>query len=205
MGAVMMTTPQFGPATEDTWMFPPATGWTFDQVKHLELPFDWELVDGVIVAWGQTNVWHNEVRDGIADALKEARVKPYRVLTEQCVMVDERNTPKPDVIVYDPRKLNFFEAACIPVDKLALAVEVVSPGSRQDDRVRKPALFATCKVPCYWRVELDRDQKLAVHEYWLNADTRTYIPAPMHPVHHEKLVTEVPFPVEIDLEALVGF
>ncbi|GGK98561.1 hypothetical protein GCM10010094_69310 [Streptomyces flaveus] len=200
-----MTTPQQGPATEDTWMFPPAEGWTFDQVKHLELPFDWELVDGVIVARGQTNVWHNEVRDGLADALKAARVQPYRVLTEQCVMVDGHNTPKPDVIVYDPRKLNFFEAECIPAEKLALAVEVVSPGSRQDDRVRKPAQFAANKVPCYWRVELDRDHQLAVHEYWLNADTRSYFPAPMHPVHHGKLITEVPFPVEIDLEALVGF
>ncbi|MFE5814781.1 Uma2 family endonuclease [Streptomyces sp. NPDC056479] len=200
-----MPTPQQGPATEDTWMFPPADGWTFDQVKHLELPFDWELVDGKIVARGQTNVWHNEVRDGIADALKSARVEPYRVLTEQCVMVDDRNTPKPDVIVYDPRKLNFFEAECIPVGKVALVVEVVSPGSRQDDRVRKPALFAANKVPFYWRVELDRDQRLAVHEYWLNADTLSYFPAPSHPVHHDKLVTELPFPVEIDLDALVGF
>ncbi|MGW6733946.1 Uma2 family endonuclease [Streptomyces sp. NPDC055013] len=204
MGAVM-TTPQRGPATEDTWMFPPADGWTFDQVKDLELPFDWELVDGVIVVRGQTNVWHNEVRDGIADALKAARASPYRALTEHCVMVDDRNTPKPDAVVYDPRNLNFFEAECIPVAKVALAVEVVSPGSRQDDRVRKPALFGAHKIPYYWRVELDRDQKLAVHEYWLNADTRSYFPAPSHPVHHDKLVTEPPFPIEIDLDALVGF
>ncbi|MFE9648426.1 Uma2 family endonuclease [Streptomyces sp. NPDC006365] len=200
-----MTTPQRGRATEDNWMFPPTLGWTFDQVKHLELPFDWELVDGVIVARGQTNVWHNEVRDGIGDALKAARVSPYRVLTEECVMVDDQNVSKPDVIVYDPRELNLFEADCIPVAKLALAIEVVSPGSRQDDRVRKPALFATAKVPCYWRVELDRDQQLTVHEYWLNADTRSYFPAPLHPVHHDKLVTEMPFPVEIDLDALVAF
>ncbi|MBC2901925.1 Uma2 family endonuclease [Streptomyces cupreus] len=204
MGAVM-TTPQQGPATEDTWMFPPADGWTFDQVKHLELPFDWELVDGWIVVRGQTNLWHNEVRDGIADALKAARVSPYRVLNEQCVMVDDQNTPKPGVIVYDPRNLNLFEAECIPVEKLALVVEVVSPGSRQDDRVRKPALFAATKVPCYWRVELDHDRKLTVHEYWLNADTRSYIPAPMHPVHQDKLITELPFHVEIDLDALLGF
>ena len=71
--------------------------------------------------------------------------------------------------------------------------------------MRKPALFATAKVPCYWRVELGRDGELAVHEYWLNADTRSYIPAPMHPVHQDKLVTEVPYPVELGLDALVGF
>ncbi|MFF4500685.1 Uma2 family endonuclease [Streptomyces sp. NPDC001401] len=204
MGAVM-TTPQQGRATEDTWMFPPADGWTFDQVKDLELPFDWELVDGRIVVRGQTKFWHNRVRDKLAAALEAARTQPYEVVAEQCVMVDDQNTPKPDVIVFDPRKLNFFEVECVPVGKVSLVVEVVSPGSRQDDRVRKPALFAAHKVPCYWRVELGRDQKLAVHEYWLNADTRSYIPAPMHPVHHDKLVTELPYPVEIDLEALVGF
>ncbi|MDT9695138.1 Uma2 family endonuclease [Streptomyces sp. P17] len=198
-----MTTPQRGPATEDTWMFPPLHGWTFDQVKHLELPFDWELVDGVIVARGQASVLHNEVRDGLRDALKAAIVAPYRVLTEQCVRVDDRNTPKPDVIVYDRRKLNLPGCDCIPVHKVTLAVEVVSPGSRQVDRVHKPALFAANKVPYYWRVEMDREQRVAVHEYWLNADTLSYFPAPGHPVHHNKLVTELPFPVENDLDALV--
>ena len=200
-----MTTPQQGRATEDTWMFPPADGWTFDQVEHLELPFDWELVDGRIAVRGQTKFWHNRVRDKLLFALESARTEPYEVVAEQCVMVDDHNTNKPDVIVFDPRKLEFLELECVPVAKLALVVEVVPPGSRQDDRVRKPALFAASKVPCYWRVELDRDGRVSVHEYWLNADTRSYIPAPMHPVHHDKLVTELPFPVEIDLEALLGF
>ncbi len=185
-------------------MFPPADGWTFDEVKHLELPFDWELVDGRIVVRGQTKFWHNRVRDRLLIALEAARTEPYEVVTEQCVMVDEQNTNKPDVIVFDPRKLEFLELECVPVNRLALVVEVVSPGSRQDDRVRKRALFATAKVPLYWRVELERDQ-VAVHEYWLNTDTRSYIPAPMHPVHQHKLITEVPFPVEIDLDILVGF
>ncbi|MEU6253488.1 Uma2 family endonuclease [Streptomyces sp. NPDC047043] len=200
-----MTTSQQGRATEDTWMFTPADGWTFDQVKDLELPFDWELVDGRIVVREQTRFWHSQVRDEIVAALKAARSEPYKIVAEQCVMVDDQNTPKPDVIVFDPRELNFFEIECVPVGKVSLVVEVVSPGSRQDDRVRKPALFSANKVPYYWRVELDRDQKLAVHEYWLNADTLSYFPAPSHPVHNDKLVTALPFPVEIDLDALLGF
>ncbi|MFK4101240.1 Uma2 family endonuclease [Streptomyces sp. NPDC019531] len=198
-----MTTPQ--QANEDTWMFPPTEGWTFDQVKGLELPFDWELVDGRIVVRARTKFWHNHVRDGVLIALRAARTELYEVVTGQFVVVDDQNTPKPDVIVFDPRQLSFFDVECVPVQKVALVVEVVSPGSRQDDRVRKPALFAANKVPFYWRVELDRDQGLAVHEYWLNADTLAYFPAPSHPVHHDKLVTELPFPVEIDLDALVGF
>ncbi|MFE7173886.1 hypothetical protein [Streptomyces sp. NPDC057616] len=61
------------------------------------------------------------------------------------------------------------------------------------------------EVRCYRRVELDGDQRLAVHGYWLNADTRSYVSDPMRPVHHDKLVTEVPYPTELGLDALVGF
>ncbi|WP_328874373.1 Uma2 family endonuclease [Streptomyces sp. NBC_00287] len=199
-----MTTPQQGRATEDTWMFPPADGWTFDQVKDLELPFDWELVDGQIVVRGQTKFWHNRVRDRLLIALEAARTERYEVVTEQCVMVDDSNISKPDVIVFEPHKLEPLQLECVPVNKLTLVVEVVSPGSRQDDRVRKPALFAAHKVPYYWRAELGRDQRVAVHEYWLNADTLSYFPAPSHPVHHDKLITELPFPVEIDLAVRFG-
>ncbi|MEU6371726.1 Uma2 family endonuclease [Streptomyces sp. NPDC046909] len=192
-------------ATERTWMFPPVTGWTFDQVKDLEVPFDWELVDGVVVVRGETALWHNHVRGALVSVLRAAETGPYAAVSGQCVMVDEHNVVKPDLIVCDPRGLDVFEVECAPVEKVALAVEVVSPTSRQADRVRKPALFSANKVPYYWRVELDRDQKLAVHEYWLNADTLTYFPAPSHPVHQHKLITELPFPVEIDLDSLVGF
>lgn len=187
------------------WMSPPADGWTFDEAKCLEVPDDWELVDGVIVPRARSRLWHNHVRGDLAGALRAARTVPYHVVSSQCVRVDDRNVPKPDLIVFDPGELDLFHVECVPVETLALVVEVVSPTTRQDDRVRKPALFAANQVPFYWRVELDRDQRLAVHEYWLNADTHSYIPAPMHPVHHDKLVTELPFPVEIDLDALVGF
>jgi Uma2 family endonuclease len=186
-------------------MSPPADGWTFDEVKHLELPFDWELVDGVIMPREQTRLWHNHVRGDIAGTLEAGRVEPYAAVTGQCVMVDDQNIPVPGVIVFDTRGLSFFEVECVPVEKVALVVEVASPGSRQHDRVRKPALFAEARVPCYWRVELDRDQRLAVHEYWLHAETRSYIPAPMHPVHRDRLITDLPFPVEIDINSLVGF
>jgi Uma2 family endonuclease len=190
---------------DEYWATPPG-GWTFDQAKELELPFDdWELVDGVIVARGRAKLWHNEVRDEICDLVKEARVKPLRVLTECCVMLDEQNVRVPDIIVYDPTGLDFHETDCVPVGRVQLAVEVVSPGSRATDRIIKPAHYAAARVPFYWRVELERDDQLAVHEYWLNADTRSYIPAPSHPVHRRQLATDVPFPVKIDLAELLTF
>lgn len=197
-----MTTGRPKQATPDNWMYPPGDGWTFDQVKDLELPFDWELVDGVIVVRGQTKFWHDLVRDNLRVQLRLA-APGMGTNVERCVMLAPDTVVKPDVVVFDMTGLDIFTTECTPSDKVQLAVEVVSPGSRSDDRVRKPAQYAQARVPYYWRVELEQDQRLAVHEYWLPVESTSYIPAPMHPVHREKLVTELPFPVEIDLTALL--
>ncbi|MCC9312284.1 hypothetical protein LN042_35370 [Kitasatospora sp. RB6PN24] len=41
------------------WMNPPGRRWTYEQVKDLDLPFDFELVDGEIGPRGMTGYWHN--------------------------------------------------------------------------------------------------------------------------------------------------
>jgi Uma2 family endonuclease len=192
------------PARANDWEFMSEEGWTFDQAQELDLPFDWELVDGMIVVRGRAMLWHNQVRDELRDALKQARTMPLKVVTESCVMLDKENVRQPDVIVYDPTGLNLFETECVPISNVTLAIEVVSPGSRSQDRVLKPAQYAAAKVPYYWRVELQRDNQLAVHEYWLNADTRSYIPRPERPVHRRELTTDLPFPLKIDLADLLG-
>ncbi|UNS97617.1 Uma2 family endonuclease [Streptomyces tubbatahanensis] len=193
------------PARATDWEFMSEEGWTFDQAQELDLPFDWELVDGMIVVRGRAMLWHNQVRDELRDALKQARTMPLKVVTESCVMLDKENVRQPDVIVYDPTGLNLFETECVPISNVTLAIEVVSPGSRSQDRVLKPAQYAAAKVPYYWRVELERDNQLAVHEYWLNADTRSYIPRPERPVHRRELTTDLPFPLKIDLAEFLGF
>ncbi|MEU4200446.1 hypothetical protein AB0F64_10895 [Streptomyces sp. NPDC026294] len=48
----MSTDRRLEKATPETWMNPPGGQWTFDQVKDLELPFDWELMDVMIVVRG---------------------------------------------------------------------------------------------------------------------------------------------------------
>jgi len=198
-----MTADRQEQATPGTWMYPPEDGWTFDQVKDLDLPFDWQLVDGNIVVRGMTALWHDLVRDGVYDRLKGARCEPFAVGVERCLLVDEDNVPKPDVVVYDKRDLDVFTAECVPIEKVALVVEVVSPGSRQDDRVRKPAMFAAAKVPYYWRVERGDDGLPVVHELWLHHDLGMYVPAPEHPCHIGKLATDLPFPVTIDLHSVL--
>ncbi|WP_206506500.1 Uma2 family endonuclease [Streptomyces chrestomyceticus] len=190
-------------ATPETWMSPPADGWTFDQLKDLDLPFAWELVDGTIVARERTVPWHNRVRDRLLRSLEDARRDPYEVLAEQSVRIDGRNTPEPDVIVFDGQGQDLWELESVPVQWVVLVVEVVSTGSQQDDRVRKPAMFAAAGVPYFWRVEHGPEHVPEVHEFWLHRELGRYIPAPEHPLHRTKLETEHPFPVSFDLTGFV--
>jgi Uma2 family endonuclease len=191
------------PADPIDWQHPPADGWTYEQVKDLDLDFEFDLVDGVIVPRGMTNQWHDMVRNEIFFALRKAVVPPFRADAERCVLVDEYNPPKPDVVVFDKRGLDAFTLECVPVANVSLAVEVVSRGSRTDDRFRKPGMYAEAGIPHFWRVERGADDLPEVHEFWLHHETGVYAPAPDRSVHIGKLMTEVPYPVEIDLRSLV--
>lgn len=184
------------------WMYPPSQGWTYEEVKDLDLPFDWELVDGAIVVRGMTSQWHDMVRDELYFRLRNALEAPYGVNAERCVFVDEYNPPKPDVIVYDYTGLDFFTLECVPVQSVLLVVEVVSHGSRTDDRFRKPAMYAEAGVPYFWRVERGVDDYPVVHEFRLDEEKGHYAPAPGTGSHTERLVTDLPFPLDVDLRAI---
>ncbi|MEV7355717.1 Uma2 family endonuclease [Kitasatospora sp. NPDC091276] len=182
------------------WMHPPSQGWTYEQVKDLDLPFDWELVDGAVVVRGTAKWWHDQVRDQLLIRLSGARTTPYVVNAERCVLLDEYNTSKPDVVVIDKTGLDFFELECTPPESVVLAVEVVSPGSRVADRFRKPGQYAEKKIPYYWRVERGLDNLPIVHEFHRDEEKGVYLPVAQH---EGVLRTSVPYPVEIDLAQVV--
>lgn len=179
---------------------PLSQDWTYEQVKNLDLPFDWDLVDGVIVVRGQTNQWHDQVRDRLFMALFVARVTPYAANVERCVLLDEDNTTKPDVVVFDKTDLDVFELECLPPEVVALTVEVVSHGTRANDRFRKPGQYAEKNIPYYWRVERGVDNLPIVHEFHRDEEKGVYLPVAQH---EGVLRTAVPYPVEIDLAAVV--
>ncbi len=194
---------QWEQATPDNWMYPPEDGWTYDQVRELILPFDWELLDGKIMVRGATKWWHNRVRNQLFIRLEAARSESFAVDAEQTIFLDERNVPRPDIVVFDKTGLDIRTLDCIPVEKAVLAVEVVSPGSRKEDRFLKPGVFAEAGIDHYWRVERSEDDVPVVHEFWLHHEAGVYAPSPDCPTHTGKLRTTVPFPVEIDLASLI--
>jgi hypothetical protein len=83
---------------------------------------------------------------------------------------------------------------------VALMVEVVSHGTRTNDRFRKPGQYAEKKIPSYWRVERGDDGLPVVHEFRLDEAHGVYRPAA---VHEGILRTDLPYPVEIDLKQVV--
>ncbi|GGP76983.1 hypothetical protein GCM10010214_60520 [Streptomyces abikoensis] len=184
-------------------MYPPEDGWTYEQVKDLALPCGWELLGGKIVVRGKTSWWHDEVRDELYHRLRSAKREPFTANIERWTMLDERSVLTPDVLVFDKRDLDVRTLDCTPAGKAVLAVEVVSPGTRSEDRYYKPAMYADAKIDHYWRVERGEDDLPVVYEFWLHREVDWYIPSPECFKHTGTLKTDVPFPIEIDLRSLI--
>jgi len=92
-----------------------------------------------------------------------------------------------------------------PHDRLAaadvvLAVEVISPGSRKLDLHLKPFEYAEAGIPHYWVVDLDPPAP-SITTYHLGAPGDGYVEAP---AVAGQLVTTEPFPLRIDIEALMA-
>jgi Uma2 family endonuclease len=76
-----------------------------------------------------------------------------------------------------------------------LAIEVVSPESKDRDRHRKPQLYAEAAIQHFWRIEKNAG-KPTVYVYELDPATRSYVSTG---IHHECVKVSVPFDLAIDL------
>ncbi len=171
------------------------------QSRALDLPHDWELVEGVVVVRGRIGYRHRLVRDAFVRTLRSARRAPYAIHTDQRMVLGECSVLRPDVVVVDESAVEMYAAEGIPAAAAVLVVEIVLDDSRGDDRVRTPRLYAAAGIANFWRVERGRDDRPVVHQYWLDPQSRDYVPAPT-PIHSGMLSTAVPFPVRLDLSAI---
>ncbi|KZM74789.1 Uma2 family endonuclease [Nocardia terpenica] len=173
-------------------------GWTYQQVRDIELPYDWELVDGEITVRPRTDLWRNRVRDALLIALGGSRRAPYAVFAQQCVLVDEYNPAVPDITVVDQTCVDPYSTECLPPEAVTLVVDIVSETDHIDAWFRKPQLYATAGIAYFWRVERDEADRPIVYEYWLDHESGEYLPAPSGP-HTGTLATRAPYPVRVDL------
>jgi Uma2 family endonuclease len=89
------------------------------------------------------------------------------------------------------------EGGLVPASEVLLAVEIVSPGSKRRDHVYKRNDYADAGIPNYWIIDLDEPISLTAcrltEEFgYMDDQVATGV-----------FRTDVPFPVEINLDRLV--
>jgi len=105
------------------------------------------------------------------------------------------------VVIDESRVAAACELEYLPVDAVALAVEIVSTTTHSDEWFRKPWLYAAAGIANFWRVERGEDDHPIVYQYWLDNESGEYVSAPAG-IHTETLATAVPYSVRIDLSSI---
>ncbi|MET8701877.1 Uma2 family endonuclease [Kitasatospora sp. NPDC004723] len=183
----------------DRMYAPHAEGWFADDLDHLpQAPRHTEVLDGALVfRTSPQRSWHSRAVTGLTALLEELVPEGFLAEREMTIKLDARHRPEPDLVVattdYDPDR-TYFAAADV-----ALVVEVVSPESAHRDRVVKLRKYAEAGIPHYWVIE-EEEGLPVVHTYELDANVPAYAPAG---IFRKRLERPVPFPLDIDLDALV--
>ncbi|MFE6700192.1 Uma2 family endonuclease [Streptomyces sp. NPDC057718] len=188
-------------AHSSRWPVPPQDGYTVDDLFTLpDLPPHTELIDGSLVFVSPQRKFHSTVIDLLVAGLRSTAPPEVRIRREMTVVLDRRNGPEPDIsVVRSEADTKGMEQTSYQAADVLLAVEVVSPDSEARDREAKPHKYATAGIPHFWLVEMTgTDQHPVVRVYELDPVTKAYA---LTGIHHDRLKTGVPFPVDIDISA----
>ena len=164
-----------------------------------------ELAEGRLLM-SPSGVWrHTRALLKLWQAL-ETQLPPHLATTTE-IDVDLQLAPaeapgtvrRPDVVVVHRDAVERIDRAggVLQASDVVLAIEVLSPGSRRLDRVLKRAEYADAGIPHYWIIDLDEPVSLVACHL---AGKFGYVDGGM--VVGVFRTTE-PFPVEIDLDALL--
>jgi Uma2 family endonuclease len=157
----------------------------------------YELIDGSIIVSPSATASHNVIARWIAAILEDANpTDQHFVSTDQSTKIDNRNEPRPDIVVAPAEHL---ERTPFPIEGTLLVAEVVAPTSVLHDTETKRGLYARARVPAYWIVVPDTDKAaIALAELVLDGSGYRFV------THYTTGVftTDRPWPVAIDLPAL---
>ncbi|MFD4224246.1 Uma2 family endonuclease [Streptomyces griseus] len=187
-------------AHSSRWPVPPQDGYTVDDLFTLpDLPPHTELIDGSLVFVSPQRDFHSTMIDLLMTGLRSTAPPEVKVRREMTVVLDRRNAPEPDISVVRTEAVTGLDVTRYQAADVLLAVEVVSPDSEARDHEAKPHKYATAGIPHFWLVEMTgTDQHPVVRVYELDPVTKAYA---LTGIHHDRLKTGVPFPVDIDISA----
>ncbi|MGW3834574.1 Uma2 family endonuclease [Streptomyces microflavus] len=187
-------------ALSSRWPVPPPDGYTVDDLFTLpDLPPHTQLIDGSLVFVSPQRLFHSTVIDLLVTGLRSTAPPEVKVRRQMTVVLDRRNGSEPDVSVVRAEAVTGPDVNRYQAADILLAVEVVSPDSEARDHGSKPRRYATAGIAHFWLVEMTgTDQHPVVRVYELDPVTKAYA---LTGIHHDRLKTGVPFPVDIDISA----
>jgi Uma2 family endonuclease len=122
----------------------------------LDLPPDAprvELRDGVMIVVPSLTLGHQNIGNLLWMWLIQNAPDTFVPSTAIGVAIGVQDTLEPDVaLLRQPVTTN---AHYFAPEQVAIAVEIVSPGTRRRDRFEKPADYAAAGIPHFWRIEQD--------------------------------------------------
>jgi Uma2 family endonuclease len=185
-------------ALQSEWLSPPPGGWTLADVRALPERSRVEVIDGALIVNPSPLPVHQRVVRRLAAALEPQLPAPWQLETDVDVMLSEDPLDylSPDIVVFGADIP--LTTRPIPGDQILLVVEVVSRGSRREDRGAKPLAYAEGGIRHFWRVEgpASGTPAVEVHTFLAPSPAEGYVPTGLH---RGRLTTDVPFPVDIDL------
>lgn len=128
--------------------------WTIDDLEAMPESYARiEIDEGSLIVTPPPAAGHQYLLSNLSSMLKVQLGEDY-VVVENLGVDMETSFRIPDLLVF--RAVDFdLRARRIDPSTLELVVEVVSPSTRSQDRLVKPAQYAAAGIPAFWRIETD--------------------------------------------------
>jgi Uma2 family endonuclease len=181
------------------WLYPPPGGWTLADIGRLPEGCRVEILDGALIVNPRPLPIHQRIARRLAAALEPQLPDGWQLELDIDVVLaeDPLDYLAPDIVVFSEDIP--LTSRPIPREAILLVVEVVSRGSRREDRGAKPIAYADAGIRHFWRVESLASGAMATAVHTFELDSGSYHGTG---VHHGKLNVDLGAPVAIDLSAL---
>jgi Uma2 family endonuclease len=178
----------------------PPGGWTDEALKQLD--FRYEIENGHLIVSASASSLHNQVSWSVKAVLQQQcptewwpiQDSDIRIWTSRADGSPVARSRRPDVLIV-PSKL-IEDRSWYHPHEVAVAVEIVSPGSQFMDRTTKVDIYAGWSIPLYLRLEIK--PKLVLYSYALQSDGRYGVPI----AHTDEFRSDEPFPLVIKMADL---
>lgn len=127
--------------------------WTELELDGLDDRYSYEIVDGRLLVSPRPANSHARTVSRLFRALAAVLPPELELLIEPRLTLPS-SSRSPDLVVIVADDVDWAGVNVTP-DQLRLAIEVESPSSLGDDRIRKPAEYAAAGIPAYWHVSQD--------------------------------------------------